>query len=199
MRAYATAKTATVQGSTSYSNSSKISSSGSIRDAYDALRSNKNVTMPVHSNSSSSSSSSIRGDYDALRINMNVTMIVQVRTVGGLGNILVSALEPLLALARAAGRNVFVTGPSVVWRQFWNSSFSYDHQAVGLQCGLTQIEDRVSQCHKVVFESPDTVLVVTADGGHGLPMIVTLSHPLFAHRYLEAHGMNTRTTSSIQF
>lgn len=122
----------------------------------------------------------------------DVSFYIVLRTHGGLGN-KVSALVGMLALARASKRQVAVSGPGVIWRSFWESTFTYKSppkQAQGLRrlqlhCDVLDLLDSESACHNCIFDSPEATIILTIDGGFGDSARAALSHPLFKERYLD--------------
>ena len=121
----------------------------------------------------------------------NISFYIVLRTRGGLGN-KVSALVGMLALARASKRQVAVSGPGVIWRPFWESTFRYKSppkKAQGsrpllLHCTVLDLFDTKSACHNCIFDSPEATIVLTIEGGYGDSARAAKAHPLFEARYL---------------
>ena len=117
-----------------------------------------------------------------------ITFYIELNTAGGLGN-KISGLIGMLAMARAADRRVAVSGPSVIWRDFWESSFEYARpppDSAALRCSMTQLKTPDSNCQRALFEKPNTVMVAVTTASHGDPYEVLDGLLPFPDKYVAA-------------
>jgi hypothetical protein len=106
-----------------------------------------------------------------------ISLYIDMRLPGGLGNKL-QGLIGLLALARSAGRHrVGLSGPSVIWRDFWEPAhpwISYQnppHGGTNIKwCTVKDLMKLGSDCRRVFWHEPERILILnTKNSNYGEP------------------------------